>query len=125
MDQGRTHIIKYPYVGANCKAQLEGDEETKAAEAAAQGEPVEAPSSDKTNQSAKDKDSEVGHLRNCPERPHGGMTMDQGRTHIIKYPNVGANCKAQMMAQAPATEKTAVPSKEKSEEKEDAGFNAN
>lgn len=92
MDQGRTHIIKYPNVGANCKAQLDGDAED--AEKAAQGEPVDAPSSDKTAQSMKDKDSEVGDMRNCPERPHGGMTMDQGRTHIIKYPNVGANCKA-------------------------------
>ena len=78
MDQGRTHVVKYPYVGANCKSQMNAQIRCDAedAEKAAQGEPVDAPSSDKTNQYAKDREEEVGHLRNCPARPYGGMTMD-------------------------------------------------
>ena len=91
MDQGRTHIIKYPNVGANCKAQLAQDDAKVVAvdsSAAAEGKPVDSGSA------AKDKEEDQSGLRSCPARPHGGMTMDQGRTHIIKYPNVGANCKA-------------------------------
>jgi hypothetical protein len=49
---------------------------------------------DVSAQKAQDDDAEKGHLPNCPVRPYGGMTMNGGRTHIIKYPNVGANCKA-------------------------------
>ena len=38
-------------------------------------------------------------LPNCPE-DEGRITMDQGRTHVIGYPNVGATCKRQRKGEA-------------------------
>ena len=78
MDDGKTHVTKYPFVGATCVAQLS------------------APSSsmllqdDKKEPVSWDKDT----LPNCPGNER--TILDDGKTHAVKYPYVGATCQNQM-----------------------------
>lgn len=41
-----------------------------------------------------------------PDPVNGHLTFDQGRIDAVKYPNVGATCKAQVMAQEEPKEET-------------------
>ena len=63
MDDGKTHVVKYPYVGATCKASL------------AQATPVPA----------------WKNLEHCPDF-NERRTLKDGKTEAVPYPKKGFNC---------------------------------
>ena len=64
MDDGKTHVVKFPYVGATCKT----------AALAQQTEPVA-----------------YKNMEHCPDF-NERMTLNDGQTKAIKYPAKGFNC---------------------------------
>ena len=99
MDDGETFPSKYPNVGATCQLQIGGlslvmiggepddkadDKADTVPAAVIKEDPVIKPV-------AWEKDT----LPDCPE-DESRTRMDDGKTHVSKYPNVGATCKLQI-----------------------------
>jgi hypothetical protein len=106
MDDGKTHVSKYPNVGATCKLQIGemslimmGKEEPEAK--GADGKPVEkktvpveaAVKADESGKPAEKKEdfSALKGLEHCPDF-NERFTLVNGRTRAIAYPNSGFNC---------------------------------
>ena len=81
MDDGETHVTKYPYVGATCKLQI-GDVNM----VMLNGAPAAAPPAP-----APPKIPDLSHLEHCPDF-NERFTLVNGRTRAIAYPNAGYNC---------------------------------
>merc|ERR1712159_66425 len=87
MDDGETHVTKYPFVGATCQLQigdvnmvmLGGEPGTKPAP----GPPTKAPPVPKI--------PDLSGLEHCPDF-NERFTLVNGRTRAIAYPNNGFNC---------------------------------
>ena len=85
MDDGKTHVVKYPYVGATCKpaaailAEVEGKPAAKAA-----AKPVAKPAAKKDPAPWKD-------LEHCPDF-NERRTLKNGQTEAVAYPKKGYNC---------------------------------
>ena len=69
MDDGKTHVTKYPYVGASCKAQM----------------------SSSSLAQTSDIKSDIAGLEHCPDFDER-HTLVNGKTRAVPYPNKGYNC---------------------------------
>ena len=70
MDDGKTHVTKYPYVGATCKVQVPSENMVLI---------KSAPAFDPRS---------VEHCPDFVER----MTLNNGKTRAVPYPEPGWNC---------------------------------
>ena len=109
MDDGKTHVVKYPYVGATCKAaslaEVESaDEDAKApkkgaakpaakgaAKPAAKGAAKPAAKGAKGKPAAKKDPAPWRHLEHCPDF-NERRTLKNGKTEAVPYPKKGYNC---------------------------------
>lgn len=82
MDDGKTHVSKYPNVGATCKMQV--GETSLIMLGEAEQEPPHGPP--------------VDSLPHCPDFDER-MTLTDGRTKAVAYPGIGYNCKADYQLQ--------------------------
>ena len=83
MDDGKTHVVKYPMVGATCK---EGAA-TLAQVSAEPGAAVPPPNAEQP----KPKVAPWVGLQHCPNMSER-MTLVDGQTKAIPWPAAGANC---------------------------------
>ena len=84
MDDGETHVTKYPFVGATCKLQI-GDVNM----VMLNGAPAAAPPAPAAP--APPKIPDLSKLEHCPDF-NERFTLVNGRTRAIAYPNAGYNC---------------------------------
>lgn len=84
MDDGKTHVSKFPNVGATCKSQIGADSLVQFLEdnAAVETDPAAPGFADK-----------VQTLEHCPDF-NERFTLADGRTKGVPYPNIGFNCNA-------------------------------
>ena len=73
MDDRKTHVVKYPYVGATCKMQIAREDVTLVFTADA------------------GIASDISKLEHCPDFDER-MTLKNGKTRAVPYPNKGYNC---------------------------------
>ena len=73
MDDGKTHVSKYPYVGATCKVQV--------------GETALI----MTAENEDDIASDIAPLEHCPDFDYR-FTLVDGKTRAVPYPQPGYNC---------------------------------
>ena len=110
LDDGQTHVVRYPHVGATCKGppvpEPKGTKEAQAAPALVQLS--EDPPAEATKPAAKDVPPKqaapapwVG-LEHCPNMDER-FTLVDGRTRAIPWPAAGFNChnEGQVTAQKP------------------------
>ena len=85
MDDGKTHVSKYPNVGATCKAQR-----PVASEALVQFVDSSAVQVEEDPRAGAFK-AEVQTLEHCPDF-NERFTLKDGRTKGVPYPEIGFNC---------------------------------
>ena len=73
MDDGKTHVTKYPYVGATCKVQV--------------GETALV----MMEEEDRDIASDIANLEHCPDFDYR-FTLLNGKTRAVPYPQSGYNC---------------------------------
>ena len=96
MDDGITHVVRYPHVGATCKGEMwpEAKGTAKAQEApevlvqVKEEPPKEA---QPAAEPEKDKPAPWVGFEHCPNMSER-MTLIDGRTPAIPYPKEGFNC---------------------------------
>merc|ERR1712195_435432 len=85
MDDGETHVTKFPYVGATCQLQIGEVNLLMLGQDVAPAAPAKA--------AKKDIGSDLKGLEHCPDfiERH---TLLNGTTRAVKYPTKGFNCNA-------------------------------
>ena len=105
MDDGKTHVVKFPYVGATCKAaslaEVESaDEDAKAPKKKGAAKPAAKPAAKAAAKpgakpgakpAAKKDPAPWRHLEHCPDF-NERRTLKNGRTEAVPYPKKGYNC---------------------------------
>ena len=98
MDDGKTHVVRYPHVGATCKGPMPpaplGTEKAQAAPALVQlseDPPVAPPAAAVPKEDAKPKVAPWIGLQHCPNMSER-MTLTDGVTKAVPWPAKGANC---------------------------------
>ena len=102
LDDGQTHVVRYPHVGATCSGpawpEAKGTKEAQAAtllqleeEPAAPVEPTAPPAGAAPPAEKKKAAAPWTGLQHCPNMPER-MTLTDGQTKAIAWPAAGANC---------------------------------
>ena len=96
MDDGKTHVVKFPYVGATCKAaslaEVEStDEDAKAPKKGAAKPAAKPAAKGAAKPTAKKDPAPWKHLEHCPDF-NERRTLKNGRTEAVAYPKKGYNC---------------------------------
>jgi len=110
MDDGKTHVVKFPYVGATCKAaslaEVESTDEDAKAPKKGAAKPAAKPAAKgaakpaakgaakpaaKGKPAAKKDPAPWRHLEHCPDF-NERRTLKNGKTEAVAYPKKGYNC---------------------------------
>ena len=92
MDDHKTHVVPWPYVGATCFRAADNTPPPAAAPTPTAGaDPAEDVALQLRDPVSWDPDT----LPDCPADPKR-TKMDDMKTHVTKYPYVGATCKLQI-----------------------------
>ena len=84
MDDGETHAVKYPFVGATCQLQIGEVNLVMLGEDAAPAPPA---GDAKIKKIGKD----IANLPHCPDFVER-FTLNNGSTRAVPYPQKGYNC---------------------------------
>ena len=94
LDDGQTHVVRYPHVGATCKGpawpEAKGTKEAQAAPALVQLSEDPPKAAAPPAEPKKLAAPWVG-LQHCPNMSER-MTLTDGKTRAIPWPAAGANC---------------------------------
>ena len=84
MDDGKTHVSKYPNVGSTCKFQVGADSLVQFVDNAENIQTATDPAAAALNNNASG-------LQHCPDF-NERFTLTDGKTKGVPYPEIGFNC---------------------------------
>ena len=87
MDDGKTHVVKYPLVGASCKMQKASISSDSFVQFIDNADDIQI----EDDPRAKAFAGQVQTLQHCPDF-NERFTLVDGKTKAVPYPAVGFNC---------------------------------